>query len=269
MIFQDHRDDTHFQDEATFNRWCVDFLKRWNALCLERNEFDVTPILIIDGAPQHKCQILLDSGVKIVPVPFKQTHVFQPADQWIIAMLRSLLLQGWSDWVEEVFANNDVQHAVSVIITNSAPQIRKKKFELFSAALRKVSSNCVVDSWERTGILRELFGKALREGKKVNSDDYRPEEREGEEFVVQGDGVESAEENDAEEEAPAITSVTCDWIGLTVKGQFAADVKQTNIDKKAKDETKKAAKAKTTAARKGFVRASQVRETTKKNEDID
>ena len=102
-------------------------------MCLERNEFDVTPILIIDGAPQHKCQILLDSGVKIVSVPFKQTHVFQPADQWIIAMLRSLLLQGWSDWVEEVFANNDVQHAVSVIITNSAPQIRKKKFELFSA----------------------------------------------------------------------------------------------------------------------------------------
>ena len=103
----------------------------------------------------------------------------------------------------------------------------------------------------------------------MNSDDYRPQEREGEEFVVQGDGVESAEENDAEEEAPAITSVTCDWIGLTVKGQFAADVKQTNIDKKAKDETKKAAKAKTTAARKGFVRASQMRETTKKNEDID
>ena len=161
MIFQDHRSDTHFQDETTFNRWCEDFLKRWNALCTQRGEFDVTPILIIDGAPQHKYHILLAAGVKIVQVPYKQTHVFQPADQWIIAMLRSLLFQGWSDWVEAIFAQNDVIHAVKLLVVNSAPAIRKKKFELFSAALRKVSANCVVDSWERTGILRELFGKVL------------------------------------------------------------------------------------------------------------
>ena len=168
MIFQDHREDSHFQDEDTFNRWSVDFVKRWHALCAERGEYDVTPILIIDGAPQHKYQILLDAGVKVVQVPYKQTHVFKPADQWIIAMLRSHVLQGWNEWVEEVFAENDVLYAVQQIITNSAPQIRKKKFELFSAALRKVTVNCVVDSWERTGILRELFGKVPKEGLKVN-----------------------------------------------------------------------------------------------------
>ena len=83
---------------------------------------------------------------------------------------------------------------------------------------------------------------------------------------MQGDGIESAEEK--EEEAAPATLVTCDWIGLTVKGQFAADVKQNNIDKKAKDDIKKAAKVKTAAARKGFVRASQLRETTKMNDDI-
>ena len=101
----------------------------------------------------------------------------------------------------------------------------------------------------------------------MNSDDYRPQEREGEEFIVQGDGVESAEEN--EEEAPATQGASCDWIGLTVKGQFHADVKQNKIDKKAKEVKISVAKNKTAAARKGFVRAKQVRETTQKNEDID
>ena len=223
MIFQDHRSDTHFQDETTFNRWCEDFLKRWNALCTQRGEFDVTPILIIDGAPQHKYHILLAAGVKIVQVPYKQTHVFQPADQWIIAMLRSLLFQGWSDWVEAIFAQNDVIHAVKLLVVNSAPAIRKKKFELFSAALRKVSANCVLDSWERTGILRELFGKVLKEGKTVNSDDYRPQDREGADFVVQGDGAESAEEGEEEDRVvgtvPVVVTVSYTVEGLSAKGK--------------------------------------------------
>lgn len=271
MIFQDHRADTHFQDEETFNRWQVDFLTRWNALCAERDEFDVTPILILDGAPQHKYQILLDAGVKVVRVPFKQTHVFQPADQWIIAFLRSLLLQGWSDWIEGLFANHDVQHAVSLAITNSAPQIRKKKFELFSGALRKVTVSCVVDSWERTGILRELFGKAVTVGKTVNSDNYRPEDREGAEFVVQQDGVESEEDDPFEDAAPAPApaNVNASWVGLSTKNQFLMDVKKVNTDKKAILLMKETAKAKTLAAWKGFVRERKVNEKRKANEDID
>ena len=272
MIYQDHRPDSHFQDQESFDRWSVDFLKRWHALCVERNEFDVTPVIILDGAPQHMHQILLDAGVKVVMVPFKQTHVFQPADQWIIAALRSQVLQGWSEWVEGVFANNDVQHAVSVIITNSAPKIRAKKFELFSRALRKVSVKCVVDSWVRTGVLRELFGMKLKDGETVNSDDYHPEDREGDGFVVQGDGVENMDDllDDAEEEvAPAIAADICVWAGLSAKGKFPIDVAQNTIDKKAKVEMKRVAKAKTRAARTGFVSDRQQNGAKKRNLDID
>ena len=130
-----------------------------------------------------------------------------------------------------------------------------------------------VDSWERTGILRELFGKVLKEGKTVNSDDYRPQDREGADFVVQGDGAESAEEGEEEDRVVGTVSVvvTVSYTveGLSAKGKIKVDVVQNNIDKKAKAAAKKNSKDKTTAARKGFVKALQVRDVARKNEDID
>ena len=57
--------------------------------------------------------------------------------------------------------------------------------------------------------------------------------------------------------------------GLSAKGKIKVDVVQNNIDKKAKEAAKKVSKDKTTAARKGFVKASQVRDVARKNEDID
>ena len=96
-------------------------------------------------------------------------------------------------------------------------------------------------------------------------------DREGADFVVQQDGVESEEDDPFGDAAgaPAPANVNASWVGLSTKNQFLMDVKKVKTDKKAILLMKETAKAKTLAAWKGFVRERKVNEKRKANEDID
>ena len=89
---------------------------------------------------------------------------------------------------------------------------------------------------------------------------------------MQQDGVENEEDDPFEDAAGApaqVANVNASWVGLSTKNQFLMDVKKVNTDKKAILLMKETAKAKTLAARKGFVRERKVNEKRKANEDID
>eukprot|EP00760_Papus_ankaliazontas_P007209 PhM_4_TR13305/c0_g1_i1/m.77158 len=106
---------------------------------------------------QHNCAVLEACGFTIVKVPKKQTHIFQPADQYIIANIKELACQAWGNYVEDTFAKQDVDEAVQEISVTSLPVVRGLKLGFLIQAIERCTSATVLASWERCGILREMF----------------------------------------------------------------------------------------------------------------
>ena len=85
------RKGSHFQDAST---WAT-FLSRFKEILASEREAMKKPaapaLLIIDEATQHSGtdEILLGSSCDVVRIPKKMTHVFQPADQFVISGLKT------------------------------------------------------------------------------------------------------------------------------------------------------------------------------------
>eukprot|EP00759_Apiculatamorpha_spiralis_P048728 PhF_6_TR44116/c1_g2_i4/m.67323 len=165
-IYQDHRPDSHFQNGDTFNRWVQRFL-----VVLENKPQDVTAVLIIDQAEQHKCETLSNAGVCCVAVPKKQTHIFQPADQFIIAGIKAGTTAAWNKWVQQLFTANDVEEAVKHLQISTLSSLRSQKFSFLGQAIDKISLEQVTRSWQITGILKALFDEG-EDGDYINSAQY-------------------------------------------------------------------------------------------------
>ena len=152
-----HWKETHFQSEETFHEWCEAFKK---AAVARKQDPSERICLLLDFATQHgeAARFLADAGVDIVKIPPKQTHVFQPADQYVIACLKSAAKKAWNTWVADQFASKDVEEAVADVNTTSVPLARKRKVIFICEAAEKLSVAPVLKSWERTGIPRALWG---------------------------------------------------------------------------------------------------------------
>eukprot|EP00760_Papus_ankaliazontas_P001556 PhM_4_TR10507/c2_g1_i4/m.106140 len=170
LLVQDHRSDSHFQNAATFQTFSNELLRRVTAEKMRRMAPHVTPVLIIDQAGQHKMDTLTAAGFKIVFVPKKLTHIFQPADQFIIAGIKELSVNALSGWRSDLFEDNNIQEAVKVLVDTNAPTVRKQKITAMLKAVRTLSPAAVEKSWEMCGINRALFKDVPRLG--VNSDEF-------------------------------------------------------------------------------------------------
>ena len=158
-IIQQHREDSHFQNETTFKEWFVRFAKE----AVTRRGDRTTPIcLILDAASQHKFdgidELCAESGIAIVGVPPGLTHAFQPADQFVISTLKALVHTGWNKYVEALFAQHDVEGAVGIMYSSCATVVKKQKYRLFAEALDVISRDVVYASWEMSGIMKYAFG---------------------------------------------------------------------------------------------------------------
>jgi hypothetical protein len=94
----------------------------------------------------------------MVRVPDKMTHCFQPADQFVIKNLKEKMNLAFNSYIRLVRANYENNEAVQQIYANSAPQLRKVKYELLRQAIDNTPTAVILKSWEETGILRESFG---------------------------------------------------------------------------------------------------------------
>ena len=174
IVHQMHREDSHFQNSDTFAQWSALLLNKISVI-RERDQVpeDVTPVLILDQAPQH-------TGVNDarwrslihVAIPKKQTHIWQPADQWIIACFKKFLKGCWKGYLQQVFRNNELNDAIKELLMTSLPVLRARKHAFILEALTRIQPDTLYSSWERTGILRELFDIPVRAGKVVVYDTF-------------------------------------------------------------------------------------------------
>ena len=156
-VLQCARADSHFQNAATFAAW----LERFIRVVDTRRERGEPALLLLDAAAQHEgaAARLAAANILFVPVPPKQTHVFQAADQFVIANLKSAASGLYKNWASLLFARNDVLGAATAITTNSVTTCRARKVEFVAAAFRGLGGESIVRSWQRTGVVRALFNE--------------------------------------------------------------------------------------------------------------
>lgn len=88
-------------------------------------------LLISDAAPQHSDVGTLEAnGIRVVVIPKNMTHVFQPADQFVIAGLKAQTQVAWDNWVENIFAQNSTDQAIAELTVSHMPTVRKRKYAL-------------------------------------------------------------------------------------------------------------------------------------------
>jgi hypothetical protein len=164
LILQCNQEESHFQNEKTWGE-LLSRIRNWFKKRLEAPEYaGKRGLFIFDHAPQHGDiqkvkDFFHDTGVDILNVPKKMTHVFQPADMFVISCLKSLASKAWREWVEETFARElDVAKAVDEVTDIGCATLKKQmKYEFLSQSIRALSrTESVVASWEASGVLRAL-----------------------------------------------------------------------------------------------------------------
>ncbi len=153
-VLQCSREGSHFQNESTFAEWCAKF----KAIAEARRRSPTDRILLLlDIATQHGEAAKLLPGIDIVKIPPKQTHVFQPADQYVIACLKGRAKKLFSAWIATQFRDCDLETAIAEVNTTSVPVTRKRKVHFICQAAEELGKASVVKSWEKTGIPRALW----------------------------------------------------------------------------------------------------------------
>ena len=151
---------SHFQDAST---WAT-FLSRFKERLASEREAMKKPVapalLIIDEATQHSGtdEILIGSSCDVVRIPKKMTHVFQPADQFVISGLKQRAIQLYNDDVSRIFARSDLNSAISNVICTSRTLFREKKVSYIVQAMQELPQAQIMASWEITEIPVVLFG---------------------------------------------------------------------------------------------------------------
>jgi hypothetical protein len=172
-IMQQHREDSHFQSEHTWQQ----YLRRLETVLSpvrQRLAVDgVLPpaLLLIDAAPQHTA---VPDGLRgwlhTCNIPPKMTHVFQPADQFIIANLKQYSVSAYERWIEEVVSVYDEDVAVGILAGSPPPRDssgkspawtqagyrRAKKYTCLAKAMDAMDAGTVLRSWNKSGIPRAM-----------------------------------------------------------------------------------------------------------------
>ena len=94
-----------------------------------------------------------------VVVPAKMTHVFQPADMFVISCLKSHAQRSWLNWVEHTIATaTTIEAGVDeCIVIGNATVKKQMKYKFLSNALTALGTHeGIVASWEASGILRAI-----------------------------------------------------------------------------------------------------------------
>lgn len=157
-FIQCQRPETHFQDSDTWALYCAKLReivarKKKNSPSLK----DIVPILIVDCAGQHVETKVNLPGWQVFAIPAKMTHIFQPADQYIISNIRQKTRRGLSTNLEDRIAEGDLAEADNKELFGDGAAARRFKAKLTLDAFREVTPQLVLRSWHVTGIPKYLL----------------------------------------------------------------------------------------------------------------
>ena len=82
-------------------------------------------------------------NVVVVCIPPKMTHVFQPADQYVICNLKKYAKNAWFLYVQALFRTFPLEEAITAMHSTSAEISRVKKHIFFVEALEKFDSKTI------------------------------------------------------------------------------------------------------------------------------
>ena len=141
-IVQMHRDGSHFQNAETFKQWATEMVRRIGRIRERENiPEDVKAVMILDQAPQHgEVEIPGWSELIHLAIPKKMTHIFQPADSFIIANIKRWTKCAWRGYLQQVFRDNTIAEAVKDTIVKSLPVLRARKFSFIKAGAVQTAS---------------------------------------------------------------------------------------------------------------------------------
>ena len=126
-----------------------------------RSEVNDTICLILDAAPQHNFEgmadICMEHNIIIISVPEGLTHIYQPADQYVIACLKSKAQSMWNEFVSDIFSSHEPDSAIAKVFT-SQHIARQRKYSFLAKAIDDLSESSILASWDATGIRREMWG---------------------------------------------------------------------------------------------------------------
>jgi hypothetical protein len=171
-LVQHHRGESHFQDANTFRQW-VSHFKTVVAKARAAAGLDPTEkaVLIIDAAAQHCIEETQAELAKIhcdvVQIPPKTTHVFQPADQFIIANVKAVANNKFLEMYTAAYATQSAKAAFQHMNITKLPWLRERKVHCLMAALGDpgdavpVVQEDIKRSWEVTCIPFEMFGDTM------------------------------------------------------------------------------------------------------------
>jgi hypothetical protein len=147
--------ESHFQTAATFKEWNDRFMKLANK---RKTDPSQQILLIIDQARQHVPQAA--EGLRVVKVPPAQTHIFQPADQFIIANVKKKAEEEFKRWIAVLFEQDNVDDAVKAMNAQSVPLQRRRRVEFVVRGAEALGPRSVIKSWNVTGIPNCLWNDA-------------------------------------------------------------------------------------------------------------
>ena len=145
--------------------WMLRFVAIVEKVRLDIRKPDQVAVLILDQASQHIIddELLKKHNIRIVLVPKKCTHVFQPADQFVISGLKQLARKKWyaiitSSLAEGIREKRDVDTLTDEILQNRTKYRRKNKVQCLVEAALEISKEQVRKSWFASGVMRAAFG---------------------------------------------------------------------------------------------------------------
>ena len=196
LIWQDHQPESQFQCSATWLRFMDKFFEIVEAIRVGVNG---PACLIVDAAPQHALdketvRRCVDHGVFLVRVPEKMTHVYQPADMFIIKTIKEKMNLAFTRYVRTISANYPADEAIVIMFTKNTTYLRKVKYEFLRQAVDSTSQAVVLKSWEETGILRVSFEIPLTTPRPIPYDLFC--EQAGNNVIVIDDAAMDVDEDD-------------------------------------------------------------------------
>ena len=96
-------------NSEVFQEWCGDFVKR-----VKERHGELPVVLLLDAASQHR-QFPATANIKVIQLPPKLTHYFQPADQFIIANTRKFMRLAGYEHEQRVMAKVGLKYSIRTI----------------------------------------------------------------------------------------------------------------------------------------------------------
>eukprot|EP01063_Lacrimia_lanifica_P041395 TRINITY_DN9645_c0_g1_i7.p4 TRINITY_DN9645_c0_g1~~TRINITY_DN9645_c0_g1_i7.p4 ORF type:complete len:234 (-),score=81.19 TRINITY_DN9645_c0_g1_i7:516-1217(-) len=102
---------------------------------------------------------LAAANVTMLFIPRSCTHVFQPADSFVIAAFKKYVAVAWDSRLQSCFARLDVADAVEATTKMTAAARRLMLYECMAEGLANVKPNTLEASWAKSGAMRAMFGE--------------------------------------------------------------------------------------------------------------